>query len=949
MREITSYAFLIPMLLLAASLLTCAAGAASAKQRVAVLKDAFPYSSAVFVDRLIESLGTTGAPTVVSGTELARLLASEPRKVDALVLPDARFFPAQALDDLQRYLKQGGNLLAIGGPAFSKLMVERSGKWTEAKKAAAPVLESLSPPYKTFELRSAARLEAYGNQTVFGPEARQTAPASMVCPFWRPRGLGAQEKTDYRWIPLISTFDSSGEFRGTPVSLMLNVDNEYAGSVWGSVGITDPDFLDKHSRYVTGLARTLLHRMASGAFLQSAGVEHLCYVTGEKITVGARAAEVGQERITAARMTIKQGGRTFFDETWPTSGRIPTSKEIESLSLRPGYYTVETRLLAGEEVIDLISYQFSVVDANRKLGPDLVTVKDGDFYLKGKKWYPIGINFWPLYCTAHETHGFRNISWQSPEQYDPEWIDLDLDQLVSLGMNSVSIQFPGKGCVRPVMDFLERCRDRGVKVNISVSGHAISGDPESAAWLIREARFTENDTVYTYDLAWEPHLGAEKERKVLDYRWRRWIEDRYGSVANAEKDWEFKTTDAKGRVHGPTDKQVTSEGPWARMVAAYRRFADDIISKGYGRSVRVIRKVDPNHLFGVRTGYGGTGQLAIAHRFPYDLISGVKHLDYTSPEGYGLGGEYRNYRRAGFLNTYGRFVSGGRPVFWAEYGVPHYFQGNYRDHSQEKQTHYFANMHRMFVETDVSGGAGWWWPGGHRVDEDSDFGIINPDRSPRPAAIEVQKVIEAYRKNPPERKPADYWIEIDRDLHPSGLPMVWTGNTEEYLRAFDEGKSVGLRTKGTGTDSSNTPMIAVGNTPINGHNPPKYLNAEFNWLQVVDVSGKWVEVLDGSVVEVAAGPIRARASVGNIAESTWLTPAEAGPGNGGVYLCAGDGETALPVRTAYLADAEFAEFTIDGVTGKAAMALWMLAENRSPFGEKLRFTLKPVRRSKGGK
>ncbi|MDO8585883.1 MAG: hypothetical protein Q7T82_02480 [Armatimonadota bacterium] len=1120
MKEIIAYLpIAIFALLLGASV---ASGAAPAQgRRVHVLYDSFPYASQAFVDSLVKTLQSDLGARAVTGQGLPALLAAEPA-AETLVLPDARFFPLNAKAALVEFLEQGGNLVVVGGPAFSKMMVQADGKWLDRDAMAArpralknvfplpeidedalsnwqpenegstaklsvedsgvpevgqslqvdlpssakselvvtedmrsrfgrayitsfwakgdantpdlaiiweeidgsrwyavvnlesewrqyaipsygfryqrlrrnckdrggpndqfkpensakllfgfvdgltrdakgprsysvakleaaeddlseldftpPVLESISPDYKVFELTEAVRLEPYARQAPIVEGFDKRPPGKLICPIWRPRGLGAQRKLPFRWIPLLSAFDASGEFRGTPVSMMLNADDSYPGSVWGIVGFADPDFLAKRSQYVIQVVKTLLARMDSGVFLRSGGTDRFCYLTNEPVKVGVNATG----GVSDARLEIKRGDVSVFTKSWRVNGEINVLEDAGDLKLQPGEYVVETSLSADGKVADVISYPFSVVDADRKLGPDLVTVKDGDFRLGGKKWYPFGVNYWPLYSAGLEKREYW-LSWQDPGQYDPEAVGSDLDQLVSLGMNSVSIQ--AMEPFHPLMDFLERCRGRGIKVNISVPGHPFSGSPKNAAKIAREAHLAENDTFYAYDLAWEPHLGPEKERKALDNTWRRWVEDRYGSVAKAETDWGFKITKPDGKVPGPTDEQVTSEGPWAKMVAAYRRFADDMISKGYGISVREISKVDPNHLFGVRTGYGGTGQPTIDHHMPFDLCSGVKHLDFTSPEGYGLGGEYINYRRAGFLNEYGRFVSGGKPVFWAEYGVPRYFQGDYVSWSQDGQTAYYRNMHKMFFETDVNGGAGWWWPGGHRIDEDSDFGLIGPDRAPRPAALEYKKVADRF-KTPRDRKPAEVWIQVDRDLHPRGLSAMWFRGMDAYIEALDEGKGAGLKTKGTGTDSSNTPMIAVGNTPIDGHNPPKYLNAEFNWLQIQDSSGQWIEVKDGAAVTVTAGqPVKARASVGNTAESAWLTPAEAGKDNGGVYLCAGDGETArqkwpLPARTAWLADVEFPEFELSPISRETQVAVWMVAENRSPFGEKLRFKLK---------
>src|SRR5206468_2742457 len=100
------------------------------------------------------------------------------------------------------------------------------------------------------------------------------------------------------------------------------------------------------------------------------------------------------------------------------------------------------------------------------------------------------------------------------------------------------------------------------------------------------------------------------------------------------------------------------------------------------------------------------------------------------------------------------------------------------------------------------------------------YSVINPDFTLRPAALEFTKMSKLANTPAPEKKP-DYWIEIDRDAHAIGYAAILAEKRGEYARAVADGKTVGLRTKGTDTDSSSFPRLAVGNTPLNSHNPPK--------------------------------------------------------------------------------------------------------------------------------
>ena len=173
----------------------------------------------------------------------------------------------------------------------------------------------------------------------------------------------------------------------------------------------------------------------------------------------------------------------------------------------------------------------------------------------------------------------------------------------------------------------------------------------------------------------------------------------------------------------------------------------------------------------------------------------------------------------------------------------------------------------------------------------------------------------------------------------------------KHIRKLEaDGKQLGVRTPGTGTTSADTPLLAVGNTPYNGHNPPKYLDAEFNWFRIRVGDGAWIDVANGTRIRVPRGrPIIASASVGNLQEATWLTPEHRQGKPGAVYL-ASTGASQLSFRqpitkdTAYLEDADFgATLSLTkGVSKETKVVLQMTAEDRAWFGETLQFTLEPV-------
>jgi hypothetical protein len=258
-------------------------------------------------------------------------------------------------------------------------------------------------------------------------------------------------------------------------------------------------------------------------------------------------------------------------------------------------------------------------------------------------------------------------------------------------------------------------------------------------------------------------------------------------------------------------------------------------------------------------------------------------------------------------------------------------------------------IYRTALETGANGASPWWWAGGYRISERSDYGILNPDGTLRPSGALLQQYAAKF-KTPRSYPRPDTWFTMDRDAHNGAhWRIAFNEGAEAFGAAAAQGRRLGIRTPGTSTTSADTPLLAVGNTKYNGRNPPKYLDAEFNWFKIKSASGDWIEVRDGARIRVPRNElILAAASVGNLQDATWLTPASSAGKPGAVYLAATAG-SALKLKqpiakdTARLEDAEFREsFTLtEGIASETKVELQMTAEGRAWFGEKLRFTLNP--------
>ena len=232
-----------------------------------------------------------------------------------------------------------------------------------------------------------------------------------------------------------------------------------------------------------------------------------------------------------------------------------------------------------------------------------------------------GVNYWPRFIAGTDPAAFNGRSWLDAGQYDPDLIEADLTEIAALHFNLVNIQFSDfqgswaqEG--RALIDFLERCRNHGIWVQISLrttstnAAYAGQISPTLESYL-QAAYLPGNDRVFAYELLWEPMVGTHDKggqgrlvngalvyntgRLVLDPDWRAWVNDQYGSLAKAQQTWGFTAPlDGSGQLTNPLDDQIENDGPWRIMVAAYRRFLDDYLGRNLGAIARQIRRSDPD-------------------------------------------------------------------------------------------------------------------------------------------------------------------------------------------------------------------------------------------------------------------------------------------------------------------------------------------------------------------
>ena len=866
-----------------------------------------------------------------------------------------------------------------------------TAQWAEDGTPAfdVPDVEALWPSYKLYPLSGIVRLKRATEQGMVVSGDPIPWSGKAYSPVWRERGRTIGRGRAWRWIPVLEAYDSSGVKRGALLSVMVG-DASMPNGIWANLSVADPADALKPPLLQALIATA--KAMTRGIFLLEGGAELFSYKPGETVRLGGRAVSSrvsgagnaiekpqGRNTRTALRLAIRvtdgSGRPVFARETAirPDAGCAAEARWTWTPRLFDrGGYTVETTLTESGRLLDRIVHRIEALRTEPARPDEFVRVEGSSFTLGGKPWYFQGINYWPSWMA-----GYPYLHVRSRECYDPEIIERDLAWLRSAGINvlsAVQAVLPTDPndvvTLRDQLDFLDRCYRHGIRCYVTLhNARPYAGaDWATVRDYIERAGLRDHPAIMAWEVAWEPIDGPWGGR--LDYLrddWNRWIAEQYGhgerdagrSPADvAAADWGFDPRAKPGDpMPVPTTVQCTTSGPWDRYVAAFARAHSDLIGRAYGDIIRPLRAYAPNHLITFR---GGACGIPSGASFAHIHSVGVaRHVDFLCPEGYNLqtGGwtvptPADDIRKGGLMTVYYRHVSREKPVVWMEFGYTVNGFGtawspervHIKPEELELQRAEIERFYAMMIESGARGAAPWWFPGGFRYDERSDFGLLEPDGSERPAA----SVLRGYQPRFADVRhaAADHVLVVDFDRE---RWHAWELYAPQYLEAVKAGHTPAIRSAGTGTTSANCPLIAVGGVPYNGNNPPLFLNAEMDMLEI-EVGGVWRTVKSGETITVPSGTsVRCRARVGNIGEAEWLAPRTTSE-SGGVYLLAriregaGSRHVRAPVQAAtpYLGAASVEPFEIAvSVTGPVTVTLAMEARDRAEFGERRTITLVP--------
>jgi hypothetical protein len=624
-------------------------------------------------------------------------------------------------------------------------------------------IDGLYPGYKSFTVHGAASLKGFG--------ARFLLPSgvSLRSPHPRPSGAGFNKGRRVRFVPLLTAESAGGAWRGAPGAMYIHNGARYGRGVWALFGFTDPRIVSD-PRFVRGL--TALSKKMRGPLLVEGGSDWYTYFPGQPVRIGAYAVGPGVDGVNIGMtITDSRTGHIALRYRWPANVRV---RRLPWMPPRgaSGPWKVLTVLEKGRSQIDSITQDIHVWAPPAK--PSFVTTKAGQFRLNGKPWKINGVNYMPSSGVARDRpDDDKDFEFfLDPAPYDPEIISRDLDNVKRLGLNAVSIFVYDRSLKSGnLLDILRQCRERGLKADVSLR----PGTPMDFLWeqirpLITTYRLKDNDTVIAYDLAWEPFFGGRSERVKYDGLWTKWVERKYGSIEAATKAWNYAPRIAGNILEGAGNAELIADGDWTKYVVDYRRFADDLVGQRYSRARSLVRSVDPHHLVSFRMTETSNPTYNWDANLPYDFRGLRNAVDFFAPEGYGRMGAWDHTKDGWFEVAYGRATNPNLPVIWKEAGKSAWQPGtdDAPPESLKEQGDQVATFYRMMIASGSNGIYWWWYPGGFRTGEDSDYGIINPDGTARASTKAILANGPAFLKAPaPRRTNASVIIRLDR--HATGL------------------------------------------------------------------------------------------------------------------------------------------------------------------------------------
>ncbi len=735
--------------------------------------------------------------------------------------------------------------------------------------SAVPTIEGISPMYELYPITNAKNLITCDNQSFISERAYVLPDTLFSCHPGR-QATGYGKGSTARFIPLIRVTDENDLHSGYAAWIHLlacttTKNGAFEGAMLGTFSSSDDDFYNADG--IAAVVETAL-AMTGDAFLIDGGTTEHIYVTADTDTITAGATYLSSgDTAPEVKIELYEGDRLLC---------TVNSKDTAPKSAANGLYTVSgnyalsggkpdravVTLSVGGVIVDGVTQEISYWEAKPESERSYIYMEDGYFKRDGEIISFFGVNYMPSYGVA-EADGAMFEHYISDGAYDPTTILYDLQRIKDIGMNAVSIfcyYDYVKDC-NNILDLVNKCEQMGIYVDLSIRPYAYPLNDnysyEQVQTLVQRLHFNENDNIIAYDIAWEPRVGSYEQnsmyvgRQRWDDDWLQWIKDNYGSVDHAFSLWGTKIPLNNRGVPVITDAMLdNTASTYKKAIAAYYSFLDEVIAANMQLHMVAMQALAPQQMFSFRMSMSGS-TMRSPGTYPsnmcFDFQSLASTLAFMEPEGYALGLSDEASLQIMFANAYARYTKPEAPVVWKEFGR-HVWAGpsnsNFSPSSSllRVQEEYYRYALDYCLKSYTSGMFCWYYAGGYRIGENSDYGILNPDGSDRP----VTQLLRDYAPlfiNQGEREVIE--ITIERDDYVGGIYGMFDAVKAQLASAYKQGKAVTFINKQqtSATEYAYADELlgyAVGGTAADGQYPLRYVGGQIKNVEFTTENGAQV-------------------------------------------------------------------------------------------------------------
>ncbi len=693
------------------------------------------------------------------------------------------------------------------------------------------VIPGMYPEYQYYPITNAQKLVTADGQNIISGDDRYILSKDLASISFRSMSSGLDKKRRYRFVPLIEAFDAKNLHCGYAAHMIQFINNN-AGDEPQRFGMQYDRFdgamlavftPTENVFYCQGgckaVCDTALYMLRPVRLLE-AGSREYAYFADQ--TVGRAGAMIVIENSTdpALLKNISVQVKGCGIEHTVSVDSLPevAYNEKGGFSIRrleieftPQEGVITTTLYENRTAYDRIDCEVQIYSEKAQTERRYAKIaKDGscEIEIDGHVTRFFGVNYMPSGCIANEDHAYHEFYF-ARAAYDPKIIRTDLERIADIGMNAVSVFIYHKDCIdnQNFIHFVKLCSELGIYIDLGLRPRAtpFNYEEQEVKEMIGNLRLADCDRIVAYDISWERYNGTYEPcygnffgRKSYDAAWREYLTLQYGSIEAAEQAIGYPLPrNEQGEVIGVSDDQLRKDGDHRVLVAVFRKFVDAHVRRAHYKAAQNIKKYDPYHILTARTGDASTIPLVDPGIYGYDYRCLAPGIDFFSPESYALSETKEILRQIIFTNEYSRAFMPNAVVQWKEFGKSIWCGSNFTDNTigKEIQANFYRKFFDMLLTAHTGGIYAWWWAGGYRIGENSDFGIIDPDGSDRA----VTKVMREYAPKfleAPLLRGIDHYVYADRSENATGFEGYYRSIEKEFFGGWKNGLRVSIKNAG---------------------------------------------------------------------------------------------------------------------------------------------------------